>query len=102
MNYPPGRLSFGLSASLLVLPAAATEPVLLDTLTVSERHVEESATGPVQGYRANRSSTATKTDTDIRDTPQSIAVVPSQVLEDLNSTRIDRALDFAGGVSRAI
>ncbi|MFQ6572137.1 TonB-dependent siderophore receptor [Pseudomonas sp. UM16] len=100
MNYPLGRLSLGLSASLFSLPAATAEPVLLDTLTVSERRYAESATGPVQGYRANRSSTATKTDTDIRDTPQSIAVVPSQVLEDLNSTRIDRALDFAGGVSR--
>ncbi|QBF29107.1 TonB-dependent siderophore receptor [Pseudomonas tructae] len=73
---------------------------MLDALNVNERHYEETASGPVQGYRATRSSTATKTDTDIRDTPQSIAVVPSQVLEDLNSTRIDRALDFAGGVSR--
>lgn len=100
MNSPLSRFSLGLSASLFALPAAAAEPVLLDTLTVSERQLEESATGPVQGYRATRSSTATKTDTDIRDTPQSIAVVPSQVLEDLNTSRIDRALDFAGGVSR--
>lgn len=100
MNYPVGRLSLGLSASLLALPAAAADTVLLDALNVNERHYEESASGPVQGYRATRSGTATKTDTDIRDTPQSIAVVPSQVLEDLNSTRIDRALDFAGGVSR--
>ena len=100
MNYPVGRLSLGLSASLLALPAVAADAVVLDALNVNERHYEETATGPVQGYRASRSSTATKTDTDIRDTPQSIAVVPSQVLEDLNSTRIDRALDFAGGVSR--
>ncbi len=54
----------------------------------------------VQGYRATRSATATRTDTDLRDTPQSIDVVPAQVLKDLNTTRIDRALDFAGGVSR--
>ncbi|MBH3430136.1 TonB-dependent siderophore receptor [Pseudomonas alkylphenolica] len=100
MNYAPGRLSLGLSASLFAFPAVAAEPVLLEALSVTERQLEETATGPVQGYRATRSSTATKTDTDIRDTPQSIAVVPSQVLEDLNSTRIDRALDFAGGVSR--
>ncbi|MDW9406677.1 TonB-dependent receptor, partial [Pseudomonas soli] len=53
-----------------------------------------------QGYRATRSPTATPTDTDIRDTPQSIQVVPAHVLKDLNSTRIDRALDFAGGVAR--
>lgn len=100
MNPFPARLSLGLSASLLALPTAAAEPVLLEALNVNERQFEETASGPVQGYRASRSSTATKTDTDIRDTPQSIAVVPAQVLEDLNSTRIDRALDFAGGVSR--
>lgn len=100
MNPFPARLSLGLSASLLALPTAAAEPVLLEALNVNERQFEETASGPVQGYRATRSSTATKTDTDIRDTPQSIAVVPAQVLEDLNSTRIDRALDFAGGVSR--
>lgn len=62
--------------------------------------VTESASGPVEGYRATRSATATRTDTDIRDTPQTIEVIPAQVLQDLGSTRIDRATDFAGGVSR--
>nr|WP_298116132.1 TonB-dependent siderophore receptor [uncultured Pseudomonas sp.] len=60
----------------------------------------EAADGPVQGYRATRSSSATKTDTPLSEIPQAISVVPAQVLEDLNTTRIDRALDFAGGVSR--
>ncbi|MHA6492609.1 TonB-dependent siderophore receptor [Pseudomonas borbori] len=60
----------------------------------------ELADGPVQGYRATRSSSATKTDTPISETPQAISVVPAQVLDDLNTTRLDRALDFAGGVSR--
>ncbi|NNJ16222.1 TonB-dependent siderophore receptor [Pseudomonas putida CSV86] len=100
MNTPLTTLSLGLSASLFGLPALAQEPVLLDALTISERQIEERADGPVQGYRATRSATATKTDTDIRDTPQAISVVPAQVLQDLNTTRIDRALDFAGGVSR--
>jgi iron complex outermembrane receptor protein len=73
--------------------------VQLESVTISgDRY--ESATGPVEGYRATRSATATRSDVDIRDTPQSIEVVPAQVLEDLNTTRIDRALDFAGGVSR--
>ncbi len=72
----------------------------LDESVISAEHRQESADGPVPGYRATRSATATRTDTDIRDTPQSIQVVPAQVLEDLNTTRIDRALDFAGGVSR--
>lgn len=93
--------AFALSLSLLGLPAFATDqPLELEETSISAEHADERTDGPVQGYRATRSSTATRTDTDIRDTPQSINVVPAQVLTDLNSTRIDRALDFAGGVSR--
>ncbi len=80
--------------------AESTGILQLDESVISAEHRQESADGPVLGYRATRSATATRTDTDIRNTPQSIQVVPAQVLEDLNSTRIDRALDFAGGVSR--
>ncbi len=90
--------SIGIS-SLVVQGAMAQDAVQLESVTISgDRY--ESATGPVEGYRATRSATATRSDVDIRDTPQSIQVMPAQVLEDLNTTRIDRALDFAGGVSR--
>ena len=91
--------AIGISSLLLQLSAWAEEPLQLESLSISDSHLE-SASGPVEGYRATRSATATRTDTDIRDTPQTIEVIPSQVLEDLGSTRIDRALDFAGGVSR--
>ncbi|PXB85729.1 TonB-dependent siderophore receptor, partial [Pseudomonas aeruginosa] len=47
-----------------------------------------------------RTASATRTDTRIEDIPQAISVVPRQVLDDLDSARIERALDFAGGVSR--
>lgn len=100
MSVPFTKLSLGLSASLLGLPALAQDPILLDTLSISESRLDERADGPVQGYRATRSATATRTDSDLRDTPQAISVVPAQVIDDLNTTRIDRALDFAGGVSR--
>ncbi len=90
--------SIGIS-SLVMQGAMAQDAVQLESVTISgDRY--ESATGPVDSYRATRSATATRSDVDIRDTPQSIEVVPAQVLEDLNTTRIDRALDFAGGVSR--
>ncbi|MES2820657.1 MAG: TonB-dependent siderophore receptor [Pseudomonadota bacterium] len=84
---------------LLGLPALATASVLvLDESSVTAD--AEAADGPVSGYRATRSASATRTDTDIRDIPLAISVVPAQVLEDLGSSRIDDALDFAGGVSR--
>lgn len=61
----------------------------------------ERADGPVQGYRATRSASATRTDTSIHETPQSISVVTKDVVEDLGATRLQDALDYAGGVGRA-
>nr|WP_053082024.1 TonB-dependent siderophore receptor [Methylobacterium aquaticum] len=52
----------------------------------------ETATGPVQGYRATRSATATKTDTPLRDVPQTVNVVPREVLVDRQETRLADAL----------
>ncbi|RMR08495.1 hypothetical protein ALP94_100084 [Pseudomonas savastanoi pv. glycinea] len=72
----------------------------LDTITVNADANYESATGPVSGYRATRSATATKTDTAIKDIPQSISVIPASVLKDLGSHNVERALDYAGGVSK--
>ncbi|TFY92383.1 TonB-dependent siderophore receptor [Pseudomonas kairouanensis] len=90
----------GLALGLLLDPAFAEEnTVELDTISVTT-DAYESATGPVKGYRATRSASATKTDTDLRDIPQSISVIPATVLQDLGSTNVERALEFAGGVSK--
>lgn len=61
----------------------------------------ETALGPVQGYRATRSASATRTDTSIHETPQSISVVTKDAVEDIGATRLQDALDYAGGVGRA-
>ena len=61
----------------------------------------ETAQGPVQGYHATRSASATRTDTSIHETPQSISVVSKDVVEDIGATRLQDALDYAGGVGRA-
>jgi catecholate siderophore receptor len=42
----------------------------------------ERADGPVDGYRATRSSTFTKTDTPLKEVPASISVVPAQLMKD--------------------
>jgi iron complex outermembrane recepter protein len=52
-----------------------------------------------EGYRAPNASTATRTDTPIRDIPQSIQVVPQQVIQDQEVTRISDALRNVSGVS---
>ncbi|MEE4184049.1 TonB-dependent receptor [Pseudomonas viridiflava] len=61
----------------------------------------ETAQGPVQGYRATRSASATRTDTSLHETPQSISVVTREAVEDIGATRLQDALDYAGGVGRA-
>lgn len=60
----------------------------------------ESATGPVEGYRATRSASATRTDTALHETPQAVSVVPGDVVRDIGATRLEDALDYAGGVER--
>ncbi|WP_426202514.1 TonB-dependent siderophore receptor [Pseudomonas sp. TWP3-1] len=90
----------GLTLGLLGEPAFAEEAQTLELDAISVTSEYESASGPVSGYRATRSASATKTDTAIRDIPQAISVIPASVLKDLGSTSVERALDFAGGVSK--
>ncbi|NMY69788.1 TonB-dependent siderophore receptor [Pseudomonas protegens] len=73
----------------------------LGTADVIGTETYERADGPVQGYRATRSASATRTDTSIHETPQSISVVAKDAVEDLGATRLQDALDYAGGVGRA-
>lgn len=73
----------------------------LGTADVIGAATYERADGPVQGYRATRSASATRTDTSIHETPQSISVVAKDAVEDLGATRLQDALDYAGGVGRA-
>lgn len=77
-------------------PALELQAVNIDATSDLER-----ADGPVIGYKATRSASATRTDTALHETPQSISVVPSDVLQDTATTRLQDGLDYAGGVGRA-
>ena len=55
----------------------------------------ESADGPVQGYRATRSSTFTKTDTPLNEVPASVSIVPAQLMK-------DQAMQSLGDVFRYV
>ncbi|BAP78379.1 TonB-dependent siderophore receptor [Pseudomonas sp. MT-1] len=74
-------------------------PIALEQMEITASQAER-ADGPVDGYRATRSASATRTDTPIHEIPQSISVVPGQVVEDIGATRLEDALDYAGGVER--
>ncbi|UCP00683.1 TonB-dependent siderophore receptor [Metapseudomonas lalkuanensis] len=91
-----------------VTPAALAAQVNLEstqTLELDAVNIDadsaDSAVGPVKGYRAIRSASATRTDTSLHETPQSVTVVTRDVIEDSGATRLQDALDYAGGVGRA-
>jgi iron complex outermembrane recepter protein len=60
--------------------------------------IELLVTGVQDGYRVPNATTGTRTETPIRDIPQSIQVVPRQVFEDQNITELGDALRNVSGV----
>lgn len=63
---------------------------------------EESATGPVLGFVARRSATATKTDTPIIEAPQSISVVTADQVSRLKAQSLQEALGYTAGVASGV
>lgn len=91
-------LGIAAAAGLGSMPALAQEPdsaVLEEVVVTADREQVEA-----EGYRTRRSASATKTDTPLEEVPQAVSVIPATVLEDLDSPRIEKALDYAGGVAR--
>ncbi len=77
---------------------AASAPATLPEVRVKSSAEQETATGPVQGYSAKRSATATKTDTPLAETPQAITIVTRQRIEDQGASGLQDALNYAAGV----
>jgi TonB-dependent siderophore receptor len=80
--------------------AAADGAMTLDPVTVegAALQAEESAYAPVRGYVAKRSATATKTDSSILETPQSISVVGAEELEARDVRTLEDAIKYSPGV----
>lgn len=86
----------------LVEAPKASSATALPPISVEGRGERiETAWGPVQGYMASRSATATKTDTPIRETPAAIQVIPRQVIEDQRAQSLKDVYDNASGVQQA-
>ncbi|MEG4574936.1 TonB-dependent siderophore receptor [Microcoleus sp. N3A4] len=69
-------------------------------LSVSTKEIQITVTARQQTpYRAPIASTATRTDTPTRDIPQSIQVVPQEVIEDQQVVRLEEALRNVSGVT---
>lgn len=72
-------------------PAPNDDAVELPALTVT-------ASPQTSGYRVNSSFAATKTDTPLIETPLSVQIVPQQVIDDRQYTRLQEALENVSGV----
>ena len=72
-------------------PAPVSEPAALPV-------APETATGPVRDYVATQSATGTKTDTPIREIPQSISVVGTEQVRDQGAQNLGEALRYMPGV----
>lgn len=80
-----------------------TEPTAeeLEPPELEDEEFEIVVTGDREsGYSVPDATTATRTDTPIRDIPTSIQVIPQQVLEDQNVLRLQDALQNVSGVSK--
>ena len=70
------------------------------TADTEEDAIQVVVTGEQEdGYRVEDATTATRTDTPVRDIPQSISVIPRQVLEDQGGTRLGDALRNVPGAT---
>ncbi|MGG6269920.1 AMIN domain-containing protein [Leptolyngbya sp. AN03gr2] len=89
-------------AGLNDLPTAevvAGQGLVLAVTPEAGEEEEITVTGEgARGYRVPNASTATRTDTPIRDIPQSIQVVPQEVLRDRNVRTITEAVETVSGV----
>ncbi|MEH2177848.1 TonB-dependent siderophore receptor [Nostoc sp.] len=78
-------------------PESQTQPSLPSTQ--GDEPIELVVTGEQDGYSVPDSTTATKTDTPVRDIPQSIQVIPQQVIKNQQITRISDAVRNVSGVT---
>jgi iron complex outermembrane receptor protein len=102
-------LTAGTALGGLCLPAVAQTSVVLDTVTVEAdggaadgtgtgTGAAESATGPVNGYVAKRTSTGSKTDAPLVEVPQSVSVVGREEIDDRGAQKLDEVLRYTPGV----
>jgi iron complex outermembrane receptor protein len=106
-SFAPRRLALAVLLAELTIGSAI--PAFAQTAATADEEASaiprvvvtgaaETATGPVKGYRAKRSAAATKTDTRLAETPQSVTVVTRDQIIDQGANNLQDALNYAAGV----
>ncbi|MGJ7541359.1 TonB-dependent siderophore receptor [Variovorax sp. LT1R16] len=85
--------------TLVIERAAQVSDTTLPTVTVSASAESENAIGPVPGYVARRSQTATKTDTPLLEVPQSVSVIGREEMDARGVQDIMEAVRYTPGVT---
>jgi iron complex outermembrane recepter protein len=89
-------------AELPTVIVKTEQSLVADEPDTGEEEVVVTGDRPGSSYFVPKASTATRTDTSILDTPQSIQVIPQQILKDQQTLRVDDALRNVSGVSGRI
>ncbi|WP_183284125.1 TonB-dependent siderophore receptor [Cupriavidus alkaliphilus] len=99
----PGLIaSHACRASLILFTLSNAALVRAQELAGSANlpEVRVSANAGGSGYVATEASGATRTETPLREVPQSVRVVTSELINDLGATRLADTVDYVSGVAR--
>ena len=91
----PAKMDLG--TPQLAQDSESEEPITLAPVTVEGQG--ESATGPVDGYVATQSTTGSKTDTPIIETPQSISVVTADQMDAQAAGSLGESFRYTPGIT---
>lgn len=102
-NFKARAINIAVQAIFLGLGALSTHAyaqgdqaaIELEQLEVTAPRINDQAT---QGYQAKKSRSATKTDTDLIDVPQSITVITPELMKDMSIQSMSEAVQYVPGV----
>ena len=104
-QFKPSRLKTAVKLAIIGSGLYLTNPInaeeIIDLPQVDVTAPRISDTQPVKGYNAKKSSSSTRTDTELRDTPQSITVIPQDLIKDQSIQSISQAVQYVPGVQSA-
>ncbi|MEM6422654.1 MAG: TonB-dependent receptor plug domain-containing protein, partial [Pseudomonadota bacterium] len=93
-----GALAVTVASASHTQPALAqSNPIEMDEIVV-EGDVTDTPAGPVEGWRATTADGPTRTRTPIEEIPQSIQVIPRQVIEDQQADSVTDVIRNVSGV----
>jgi len=94
--------AIAVSSLACAMPAALAAQTEADATDeeIYELSPFEVVTSGDRGYLATNSTSATRTNLQIQRLPQSLMVIPQELLQDLNATTLFEAIEYAGGISQ--